>query len=386
MQPELALPAAFATAALITFALTPQAIRLALRTGFLDRPLGYKGHASPTPYLGGCALAGGVTVAALIFGAATSTYAVLLACALGLWALGTIDDRYNLSPLLRVLVEVAVALVLWSTGNGWEVLGSAPADAALTVLWVLGIVNAFNLMDNMNGAAATAAGTSALGAAGLALVGGEPALAALCVAIAGACAGFLPHNLASTSRIFMGDGGSMLLGTLFAATAMAAAPSTGLGAGAIVAAALITALAILDTTLVSVSRRRGGRPLLSGGRDHLTHRLATRLGSPQRVALALGGAQLTLCAVAVAGAQAGPAWILAAGALAAGAAACAVTVLESPSWFGASATASSLPPGASTPTTDTANAQPPEPASARKLESFVGDAFEEGETAVILGR
>lgn len=184
MRPELTLTAAFATAALITFALTPQAIRLALRTGVLDRPLGYKGHAGPTPYLGGCVLAAGATAAALLLGGATSTYAVLLVCALVLWALGTADDRFNLPPLLRVLVEVAVALALWVGGHGWEILGSAPADAALTVLWVVGIVNAFNLMDNMNGAAATTAGTSALGAGGLALLGGEVALAALALAIA----------------------------------------------------------------------------------------------------------------------------------------------------------------------------------------------------------
>ena len=294
----------------------------------------------PTPYLGGCALAAGVAVAALIFGAATSSYAVLLACALGLWVLGTADDRLNLSPLLRVLAEIAVALVLWGTGHGWDVLGSAPADAALTVLWVLGIVNAFNLMDNMNGAAATTAGTSALGVAGLALVGGETGLAALCLAIAGACAAFLRYNLAS--RIFMGDGGSMLLGTLVAGAAMVAAPSTGLELTAVVAAALVAGLAILDTTLVTVSRRRAGRPLLSGGRDHLTHRLATRLGSPERVALALAGGQAVLCAVAVACADAGPGWVLGAGVLALCAGARAVVLLESPPWSGTGVSAEAM--------------------------------------------
>ncbi|MEJ7826478.1 MAG: MraY family glycosyltransferase, partial [Solirubrobacteraceae bacterium] len=313
MQPEVALPAAFAVAALSTFALTPLAIRLALRTGFLDRPLGYKGHARPTPYLGGVALAGGVSVAALIFGAATSTYAVLLVCALGLWALGTLDDRRNLSPLTRVAAEVCVGLLLWGTGFGWDVLGSASADALLTVLWVVGIVNAFNLMDNMNGAAASTAGVSALGAAGLALGGGEPALAALCLAIAGACAGFLPFNLARPSKIFMGDGGSMLLGSLVAAVTMSAASLGAAHPSAIVVGALVAGLAILDTTLVTVSRRRGGRPLLSGGRDHLTHRLARRLGSAQRVPLALAGGQTVLCAVAIAAAHADPAWVLTAG-------------------------------------------------------------------------
>lgn len=148
----------------------------------------------------------------------------------------------------------------------------------------------------------------------------------------GACAGFSPYNLARPSRIFMGDGGSMLLGTLVAACAMAAAPATDLGAGALVAGALIAGVAILDTTLVSVSRRRGGRPLLAGGRDHLTHRLACRLDSPERVAAVLAGGQVALCAVAVACATTGPGWVLSAGALAAGAGLLAVAALESPAW------------------------------------------------------
>ncbi len=333
MRLEVALAAAFATAALSTYALTPWAIRLALRTGFLDRPVGYKGHGRPTPYLGGLAILGGVSIAALAFGAAASTYAVLLCCALGLWALGTLDDRRNLSPWTRVAAEIAAGLTLWATGNGWDVLGSAPADALLTVLWVVGVVNAFNLMDNMNGAAATCAAVSALGAAGLAGVAGQDPLAVLCLAVAGACAGFLPYNLARPSAIFMGDGGSMLLGTLVAGVAMAAASAGGSGATAVLAAALIAGMVILDTTLVSVSRRRGGRPLLSGGRDHLTHRLGRRLGSQQHVPLVLATGQAALCGVAIASVHAGPLWVVTAAVVAAASGAWVVGVLERPPWM-----------------------------------------------------
>ena len=337
MRPELALPAAFLLAALTTFATTPWAIRLALRASFLDRPAGYKGHGRPTPYLGGAAIAAGVAVSALAFGGGTHAFAVIAGCSLALSALGTVDDHRNLSPLLRVIVEVGVALVLWSTGHGWDVLGSGPADATLTVLWVVGIVNAFNLMDNMNGAAATTAGISALGAGALALADGQLALAGLCLAVAGACAGFLPYNLARPSRIFMGDGGSMLLGALVASVTMAAAMAGDLHAAGVVGAALLAGLAILDTTLVTVSRRRGGRALLSGGRDHLTHRLHGRLGSPERVTLALAGGQAGLCVVAVACAQAGPGWLLGAAVLAAGAGMWAIKRLDSPAWHGPAA-------------------------------------------------
>lgn len=340
MPTEVALAAAFAVAAAGAFGLTPLAIRLALTTGFLDKPHGYKGHGRPTPYLGGVALAVAVTLATVAFGAATgmaataAQCAALVGCGLGLWAVGTLDDRRNLSPVTRVIAEVGAALVLWGTGHGWDVLGNGPADALLTVVWVVGIVNAFNLMDNMNGAAATCAAVAALGAAGLALGTGHDALAALCLAVAGACVGFLPFNLARPSAIFMGDGGSMLLGSLIAGVVMVAASAGGGDATALVPAALIAGLAILDTTLVSISRRRGGRPLLSGGRDHLTHRLARRLGSTHRVPVALAAVQAVLCGAAVAIAQAGAAWAtVAAGAVCLIAGAAAVRYLESPACF-----------------------------------------------------
>lgn len=333
MLAEVALPAAFGTALVGTFVLTPLAIRLARRTGFLDHPMGYKGHVRPTPYLGGVALAGGVAASAVAWGGGAASTYVLLGCALGLGALGTLDDRRNLSPLARVVFEIGMALVLWATGHGWDVLGSGPADAMLTVLWVVGIVNAFNLMDNMNGTCATCAGVSALGAAALGLDGGQDALAALCVGIAGACAGFLPFNLVRPSAIFMGDGGSMLLGTLVAGVTISAASLGDAGLSGLLPAGLITGLAIFDTALVSVSRRRGRRPLLTGGRDHLTHRLSRRLGSPERVPGVLAAVQAVLCAVALAAVHAGALWVLVGGAVAVAVAVYAGYRLEGPAWF-----------------------------------------------------
>ncbi len=275
----------------------------------------------------------GVLLAALAFGGGTGPFAVLLACAAALWALGTADDRLNLSPYLRLAVEAGVGALLYATGHGWEVLGSAPLDLALTCAWVVGIVNAVNLMDNMDGSAATVAGACAAGTAVLAAVSGDATLAALCLAIAGACAGFLPHNLARPSRIFMGDGGSMPLGLLLAGTTMAAAGEASLGLAAPLAAAMLAGLVILDTTLVTISRRRGGRPLLTGGRDHLTHRLLVQFGSARSVAALLAGAQLGLCAAAVLLSLGDPVMlaVFAAGIAALGAR--AIWLLESPPWF-----------------------------------------------------
>jgi UDP-GlcNAc:undecaprenyl-phosphate GlcNAc-1-phosphate transferase len=208
MSPELNAAAAFAIAALATYLATPVAIAIAIRTKFLDLPVGYKGHRRPTPYLGGTAIIIGIIAAVLLVQGAGSTHVVIILGAVAVWAIGTIDDRVSLPIALRLLVEVGVAVLLWQTGRGWGIFHDGVADLALTILWVVGIMNAFNLMDNMDGAAATTAAVSSIGAGAVALISGDTALAALSFAVSGACFGFLPRNLARPARIFMGDGGS----------------------------------------------------------------------------------------------------------------------------------------------------------------------------------
>jgi len=303
---------AFAIAAFATYLLTPLAIKVALRTGFVDRPTGYKGHRQPTPYLGGCAITIGV-LAGVAVGSIPSRYALVIACVVAVWLLGTVDDRVNLPISLRVAVEVGIGIVLSVSGLGWDVFHQGVANAAVSVVWVVGLMNAFNLMDNMDGASATVAAVSSLGIGTLALMAGHLGLTPLCFATAGACVGFLPRNLASPARIFMGDGGSLPLGLLVAATTMSSVNRSYLGASGVVIGALLVGLVILDTTLVTVSRSRAGRPVLSGGRDHLTHRLAKRVGSPRRVALTLAVTQLLVCGATITVAQAGAGWVLLAG-------------------------------------------------------------------------
>ncbi len=205
----------------------------------------------------------------------------LIVCAVFLWGLGTLDDWLNLPLLLRLVAEVAIGVGLWHSGHGWDVFHSTAPDVALTVVWVVGVANAFNLMDNMDGAAATTAAVSALGAGLLAIISGKAALAPLCFAVAGSCAGFLPRNLARPARIFMGDGGSLPIGLLVAGLTMSVVTRDYFGSRGIVIGPLLVGLVILDTTLVTVSRTRGHRAVLSGGRDHLTHRLVNGLGSPR---------------------------------------------------------------------------------------------------------
>jgi UDP-GlcNAc:undecaprenyl-phosphate GlcNAc-1-phosphate transferase len=296
---ELRLAGAFALSLVAALALVPVAMRLALRTDFVDVPGGYKGHARATPYLGGLAVVLAVGLALFVFGAATSRFAALFVWAFVLFVVGTIDDKRGLSPLARLVIEIVAAAALWHYGLGWAVFGSAIPDLALTVLWVIGVVNAFNLMDNMDGAASTVAGVSATGVGALGMLYGDVALAVIGAAVAGACAGFLRYNLAKPARIFLGDGGSMPLGLVVAGAVMASPGASTSGWSAILALVPIVGLPILDTALVVISRRRGGRRVLSGGRDHLTHRLVALFGSPWAVAASLAIMQGMLCTIAV---------------------------------------------------------------------------------------
>jgi UDP-GlcNAc:undecaprenyl-phosphate GlcNAc-1-phosphate transferase len=307
-------------AALVVWVVTPLAIRAAVRFQLLDIPAGYKAHSRATPYLGGAAILMGIVVAALLLSGPTPGiwdnhgWAVVT-CALVVWVVGTADDRATLPVTLRVAVEVALAIALYYLGHGWQIFDIGALNLALTILWVVGVVNAFNLMDNMDGAAATAAGVSLLGAGVLALLSGKTQWAPLCFAVAGACLGFLPYNLARPARIFMGDGGSLPLGMLVAALTMSVVRSDYLGPRGVVIGALLVGLVILDTTLVTYSRTRGHRPLLSGGRDHLTHRIVDRLGSPAAVTATLAITQFAVCGVAIGAARAGLGWVLLAGGL-----------------------------------------------------------------------
>lgn len=290
---------AFFLAAALTVVTVPAAIALASRTGFLDAPAGYKAHGRPTPYLGGAAVLAAAALPILLFCDDLGRYWPLLLGTVGLAAVGTVDDRVNLSPYLRVGTEILAAWLLWTQGLGWSFLDSGLADFLLTAFWVTGIVNAFNLMDNLDGAASSVAVVSSACVAALALIGGDSALALIALALGGALVGFLRFNLARPARIFLGDGGSMAIGFLLAGSLMAAPMGELSGWSALIAAAVAVGLPAFDTAMVVLSRRRRGAPVLSGARDHTTHRLLALLKTPRAVAGALAATQAALCGLAI---------------------------------------------------------------------------------------
>nr|WP_260860094.1 MraY family glycosyltransferase [Streptomyces cupreus] len=254
--------------------LTEPLRRFALSHGITDRPNDRKGHARPTPYLGGIAVAvvtlttGAVTAFASGFG--NPGLAVLLGGAAIMAVLGLVDDLHPLPPALRLGVAAAAASFVVFVGGHPTIFGGV-FDATFAVLWIVFTTNAFNLLDNMDGAASSVCAVICGFLCWNAWSSGQAGLGLVLVALCGACLGFLLHNW-HPARIFLGDSGSLFIGfTLASAAVVLHKDSAGLTAPA---GLLVTTLvATVDTALVMLSRYRESRPLLQGGLDHASHRL-----------------------------------------------------------------------------------------------------------------
>jgi UDP-GlcNAc:undecaprenyl-phosphate/decaprenyl-phosphate GlcNAc-1-phosphate transferase len=255
---------------------------------------------------GGIAIFGAFLIAlqpAIVSHAVDRRYWPVVLGAVGAFALGFWDDARSIGVRYKFAGQVILALIAASAGVRPDWLPFWAAIPAAFVVLVASM-NSFNLLDNMDG---LAAGTAAVAALGLALVGGlvpgsgSPVVAA---ALAGACLGFLPFNYrrGRPAALFMGDSGSHVLGFTVGGLALLASPSGAGGAVAAVAAPLlILALPVLDTLLVMLVRFAEGRPVWQGGRDHSSHRLVYHgLSERRAVAVLLGiAANCTTTAIAL---------------------------------------------------------------------------------------
>ena len=280
--------AIFLASAVLCMVLSPLAIAVALRVGMLDRPGAHKSHRSPVPYLGGVAIVVAFSVSVLVAtlvdppASGRDELVVVLLLAVGLAFVGLADDLRDLSPVVRLLAEVACAIALWRMDAGVTLTGEPILDGALTVLWVVGITNAFNLLDNMDGLSAGQAALCSMTLFAVAASNGQFLVAGLAIGLAGCAVGFLRHNF-YPARIYMGDGGALFLGFVISYLGVKLRFESDVSESFIVPV-LACAVPILDTSLVTFSRLATGRSPFVGGQDHMSHRLVAS-GLPVPVAV-----------------------------------------------------------------------------------------------------
>lgn len=310
------LPLVASVALVTSVMLTPLVRAAALRWTPLSVASPERWHQRPTPSFGGIAIFVGFAVAlvaAMLLSAGdlsireVSSRAVvplthrdgLLVAAVMIFALGLVDDLVQLRPSTKLIGQLAAASVLLMSGIGVWLTGSYLVDVTLSLFWFIGITNALNLLDNMDG---LAGGVGAIAASFMGvgfLLAGDVALPGVAFAFAGALVGFLVHNY-PPARIFMGDSGSLFIGLVLAGLALSPAPGLSRSLFAVVVVpAIVLAVPILDTTFVTVTRLLEGRPISKGGKDHTSHGLVALGISEERVVwlvwgLAVGGGLIGL--------------------------------------------------------------------------------------------
>src|ERR1700728_1891128 len=285
---------AFVIALFASLMLTVPVRALALRVGIVDLPGPRKVHLQPIPLLGGLAMYGGIMLAVLFAfdGPARAQSAGIVTGATLVAVVGFLDDRGWLHHQIKLFVAMPVAAgVLLASGihaQVFELLLKGHIgyllDATLTVFWVVGITASFSILDHMDGLCAGVAAMSSIFFAMLAYLNGQTVVTTLAAATLGAAAGFLRWNF-KPAKIFMGDGGAMLLGFLMATLSLKLRFVHAANLAGWLATVLVLGATIFDTTLVTISRsRRGLLPFATPGKDHSAHRLAN-LGLGQRGAV-----------------------------------------------------------------------------------------------------
>ena len=297
-QVVLSVLAAFFLSGIISFLLTPPVKKLAYRIGAIDVPKdGRRMHKRPTPRLGGLAIFGGFLIAAVLTGQLTPQRLWILAGAAVIVVLGIFDDRNALSAKFKFVIQILAAAIpvifgdlriamftnpfLFSDSLYWN-LGAL--SIPITILWIVAITNAVNLIDGLDGLAVGVSSIASMTMLAVALFIGETEIAVILAALAGACVGFMPYNL-NPASIFMGDTGSTFLGYMLATLSIQGLFKV----YALISFAvpfLILGLPIFDTAFAIVRRVLSGRSPLAPDRGHVHHRLID-MGFNQKQAVAI---------------------------------------------------------------------------------------------------
>ena len=304
----------FVEAFVVTLFAAPPVMRLAFRLGIVDKPGARKVHRTPKPLLGGVAIfaafflvvVGNLVGFHLLMGTtwvrqhlsfmvrvAPLLYTVLprlglvLAGAFAIHLLGLVDDAFKdvISYKVKFIIQILIATGLALAGIRTAFMPLEALDVLVTIIWIVGISNSFNLLDNLDGLTAGVSLISALLLFGIAVLQGQIFFAFMLIALAGACAGFLIHNF-HPAKLFMGDSGSLFLGYIFGVLTVMGSyvVETSASLLPVVLPILILSVPLYDTFSVMFIRWREKRPLFLGDKSHFSHRLLA-LGMSHRQAV-----------------------------------------------------------------------------------------------------
>jgi len=284
---------------LSVYSITPYIIKLANKINFLDNPNARKVHKKATPLLGGLAVFIGffiLTIYIVLMNLHSFNYPIIgyLLGALIIVLVGIIDDKIGMKPITKLLGQALSCSIFLYSNNLFELFGPFYLTIPILFLWMIGLMNALNFLDNMDGIITGMSGILALGFYAFSFISKTHAVAVqanlmmlLSLAFAGSVFGFLPYNF-NPAKIFLGDAGSMFIGYFLS--------TMGILAGRLAVTrmnnpmfyllpVLLLSYAIFDISLVSFIRKRDGRKLSQGGKDHSTHRIHNAMQSPKVTAI-----------------------------------------------------------------------------------------------------
>jgi UDP-GlcNAc:undecaprenyl-phosphate GlcNAc-1-phosphate transferase len=283
----------------LSFCMNPVFARIAKKLNILDIPDARKLHQEATPLLGGAAVFIGFSVALLMNGIFSKPVLIILIASLILFGIGILDDFKEISAGLKLLTQLVCTLLVMSSGIILRVLPvdlgifATIGNCVLTVFWIIGIANAMNFFDGMDGLAAGLGAVIAFFLGVVAFQTAQPFLGWIAIAMLGGCLGFLPFNFRpnKNAAIFLGDAGSVVIGFILACVAVYGDWAQGNPVVALVSPVLIFWILIFDMVHITIDRIMTGKVknfrqwIEYVGKDHLHHRLANVLGGRKQSVL-----------------------------------------------------------------------------------------------------
>lgn len=257
----------------LSLLLTPIIIKITRKYGFVAKPRKDRWHKEPTPLFGGIGIFFSFLISFIFFIKIGWTFGGIILCSTLAFILGFLDDIFNIKPQTKFLSQLIIATIAIIFGIKVKIIENPFISIPLSLLWMVGITNSMNILDNMDGLLSGIALVVSLFLGYFSILNDNPQIALFCFALAGSCLGFLIFNF-NPAKIFMGDCGSLFIGFSLAMLTIAGTWKyvTNLFF-TLLFPVMLMAIPIFDTTLVSILRKMNRRPISQGGKDHSSHRL-----------------------------------------------------------------------------------------------------------------